>query len=85
MAPEKFKALRHGCMASGPGVGAHKIKLLCLKHQSGVGASEDEKQGFLADPTGWCLSSLAKLVNISPISLWFIGDISIVNVIITHL
>ena len=51
MAPEKFKALRHGCMASGPGVGAHKIKLLFLKHQQcGVGPSEDEKQGYVAGP-----------------------------------
>ena len=29
-------------------------------------------------PTRWCPSSLAKLVNISPISLWFMADITIV-------
>ena len=29
--------------------------------------------------TRWCPSSLAKLVNITPISLWFMLDISIVN------
>ena len=30
----------------------------------------------------WCPSSLAKLVNISPITMVFVGDISIVNGII---
>ena len=29
--------------------------------------------------TRWCSSSLAKLVNITPISLWFMADITIVN------
>ena len=29
--------------------------------------------------TRWCPSSLAKLVQISPISLWFMADITIVN------
>ena len=29
--------------------------------------------------TRWCPSSLAKLVNITPISLWFMADITIVN------
>ena len=36
---------------------------------------------------GWCPSSESRslLVQISPMSLWFMGDISIVNRIITHL
>ena len=33
----------------------------------------------MTDPTRWCPSSLAKLVNITPMSLWFMVDITIVN------
>ena len=36
-------------------------------------------------PTRWCPGSIAKLVNITPISLWFIGDTSKVNGIINEL
>jgi len=31
------------------------------------------------NPTRWCPSSLAKLVQITPISLWFMADITMVN------
>ena len=33
---------------------------------------------FRESPTRWCPSSLAKLVQITPISLWFMADITIV-------
>ena len=37
---------------------------------------EDAQHGWfifmMENPTGWCPKSLAKLVNISPISLWFL-------------
>jgi len=35
--------------------------------------------------TRWCPGSIAKLVNITPITMVFVGDISIVNVIINQL
>ena len=39
---------------------------------------ESSPNGFRWDGARWCPSSLAKLVNITPISLWFMVDITIV-------
>jgi hypothetical protein len=40
---------------------------------------------MLKDSTRWCPRSIAKLVNITPITMVFVGDISIVNGIINQL
>ena len=37
------------------------------------------RQHPIDNPTRWCPRSIAELVQITPISLWFIGDISIVS------
>ena len=46
---------------------------------SDAGFFTGSEDWMIGTPTRWCPSSLAKLVQISPITMVFVGDISIVN------
>ena len=59
----------------------HRIPLLPAPQPGGSFLLYEDQRYMMSlpnDPTRWCPSSLAKLVQISPISLWFMAEITIV-------
>ena len=52
-----------------------------VKNSGSITTPEKIEKKSSSNPTRWCPSSLAKLVNITPISLWFMADITIDTIV----